>query len=261
LMIPLFLAIPIGQKMAWKRGDLLGAVQRLWWIAALAIIIAMAVSFVLGGGPVLALAGIALGFYLVIGALDELVDRALRAGFAQIGSRLRAIPRSVFAMAIAHAGAGIMVLGIAATAFEQEKIVSMKPGETISIGAYTLVLNGLATETGPNYNSMVARFSLRDQTGVVAELAPAKRMYIGRQMPTSEVARYQHGFSEVYLAIGETSEGSRVDLRAYDKPFVLLIWLGPLLMAIGGMLSLSDRRLRVGAPKRAARPAPPVAVG
>ena len=261
LMIPLFLAIPIGQKMAWKRGDLLGAVQRLWWIAALAIILAMAISFALGGGPVLALAGIALGFYLVIGALDELVDRALRAGFAQIGSRLRAIPRAVFAMAIAHAGAGVMVLGIAATAFEQEKIVSMKPGETIPLGGYTLVLNGMATETGPNYTSMVARFSLRDHAGVVAELAPAKRMYVGRQMPTSEVARYQHGFSEVYLAIGETSEGNRVDLRAYDKPFVLLIWLGPLLMAIGGMLSLSDRRLRVGAPRRVARPTPPVAVG
>jgi len=258
LMIPLFVVIPIGQKLAWKRGELLGAVQRLWWIAALAIVIAAGLGFAMRGGPVMALAGIALGLYLVIGALDDLVDRALRAGVANIGSRLRAIPRSVFAMAIAHAGAGVMVLGIAATAFEQEKIVSLKPDESVALGTYTLTLNGFAPETGPNYTSMVARFSLRDGTGVIAELAPAKRMYIGRQMPTSEVARYRHGFSEVYLAIGETSEGSRVDLRAYDKPFVLLIWLGPLFMAVGGLLSLSDRRLRVGAPRRAARGAQPM---
>ena len=258
LMIPLFVVIPIGQKLAWKRGDLLGALQRLWWIAALAIVVAAGVGFAMQGGPIMALAGIALGLYLVVGALDDLVDRALRAGVANIGSRLRAIPRSVFAMAIAHAGAGIMVLGIAATAFEQEKIVSLKPGESVPLGAYMLTLNGFAPETGPNFTSMVARFSLRDGTGVVAELAPAKRIYIGRQMPTSEVGRYRHGFSEVYVAIGETSEGSRVDLRAYDKPFVLLIWLGPLFMAIGGLLSLSDRRLRVGAPRRTARGAQPM---
>lgn len=256
LMIPLFIAIPIGQKLAWKRGSLAGAVQRIWWALALALVMTAGVTFIIGGGPVLALAAIALGLYLVFGALDELVDRAWRGGSSMVSARLRAIPRSVYAMVIAHAGAGIMVLGLAGTAFEQERIMAVKPGQTITLGGYLLTFKGMTNQPGPNYEATAARFELRDGAALVAELAPAKRVYIGRQMPTSETARYRHGFSEVYLAIGEVQDDSSVDLRAYDKPFVLFIWLGPLIMGIGGMLSLSDRRLRVGAPRQAQRAKP-----
>lgn len=261
LTIPLFVAIPVGQKLAWKRGGFLGTLSRLWWSAALALIFAGVIAYARGGGPILAHLGIALGIYAVLGALDELRERAMRGGIANAPSRLLAIPRPVVAMAWAHAGVGLMVIGIAYTAFESEKIVSMKPGETIGLGAYTLSFEGTAPEAGPNFNAMTARFSLRDGAGLVAELAPAKRVYVGRQMPTSEVARYRYGLSEIYLAIGETSESGRVDLRAYDKPFVLLIWLGPILMALGGLLSLSDRRLRVAAPRRAEQAKQPYATG
>ncbi len=251
LMIPLFLAIPVGQKLAWKRGDFAGAMSRLWWVLALAVVGAAAVSFAVSGGPVMALAGIGLGFFLIFGAFDDLLDRAARGGWGRFMPRLLAIPRANVAMVLAHAGAGLMVLGISATAFEKEKIISVKAGETFQLAHHSLTLNGLTTQTGPNYNALVARFTLRDGAGApIAELNPAKRVYVGRQMPTSEVARYREGFSEVYLAIGETSGGERVDLRAYYKPYVLLIWLGPVLMAFGGLLSLSDRRLRVGAPRR-----------
>jgi len=249
LMIPLFLAIPLGQKLAWKRGDLLGAAQRLWGAALLAVIATALIAYVIKGGPVLALLGIGLGLYLVFGALDELVERAFRGGRGAVGSRWRAIPRAVHAMVIAHVGAGIMVLGLAATAFEKEQILAVRPGQNIVLGKFVLSFNGMGMEKGPNYSSTVARFTLRDGTGLAVEMAPAKRVYVGRQMPTSETARYQYGLSEVDLAIGETNDGA-VDLRAYDKPFVLLIWLGPLIMAIGGAISMSDRRLRVAAPTR-----------
>ncbi|WP_284178659.1 heme lyase CcmF/NrfE family subunit [Rhabdaerophilum sp. SD176] len=254
LMVPLFLAIPFGQKLAWKRGDLLGASQRLWICMALGVVGAAISAYAAGGGPVLALAGIGLGIFLVLGALDDLLDRGLRGGIGMIGARLRAIPQSITAMALAHAGAGLMVIGISATAFETEKIAAMKPGETLALDGYTLRLEGIGPVTGPNYNAIAAEFSLRDPAGTeLARLRPAKRVYIGRQMPTSEVGRYRHGLSEIYLAIGETSDGQHVDLRAYHKPFVLLIWLGPLLMSIGGILSLLDRRLRIGVPARRAR--------
>ncbi|MCA0405266.1 MAG: heme lyase CcmF/NrfE family subunit [Proteobacteria bacterium] len=251
LMLPIFLLIPIGQKLAWKRGNLLGAVQRLF-VALLAGVAAAAVlAFVYHGAPVLALAAFALGAWLIIGSFDEMVDRATRGGKGMVLARLRAIPASVYAMVLAHVGVGIMVLGIAATALETEKVVAMKPGETLSLGRFTVQLRGFANENGPNYTSAVARFTLSDSTGVLAELSPGKRVFVGRQMPTSEVGRYRYGLSEVYLAIGESSDDGRVDLRAYDKPLVLLIWLGPLLMSIGGMISLLDRRMRVGAPVRA----------
>jgi cytochrome c-type biogenesis protein CcmF len=256
LMIPLFLAIPIGQKLAWKRGDLAGVVQRLWWVLALALVLTAGVAFVAGGGPVLALLAVALGLYLVFGAFDELVARASRGTGARIGARLLAIPRSVVAMVLAHAGAGVMVLGLSGTAFEQERILAVQPEQTITLGDYLLTFKGMANVPGPNYTATAARFELRDGTRLIAELAPARRAYVGRQMATSETARYRHGLSEIYLAIGEAQEDGSVDLRAYNKPFVLLIWLGPLIMGIGGMLSLSDRRLRVGAPRQASRGKP-----
>ena len=254
LMVPLFIAIPFGQKLAWKRGDLLGTAQRLWASLAIALVGVAVAAYAAGGGPVLALAGIGLGIFLVLGALDDLLDRALRGGIGRIGSRIAAIPQSITAMALAHAGAGLMVIGISATAFETEKIAGMKPGETLALDSYTLRLERIGPITGPNYNAIAAEFSVRDASGTLLEtLRPAKRVYIGRQMPTSEVGRFRHGLSEIYLAIGETSDGQHVDLRAYHKPFVLLIWLGPLLMAIGGVLSLLDRRLRIGVPARRAR--------
>jgi cytochrome c-type biogenesis protein CcmF len=257
LMVPLFLAIPFGQKLAWKRGDLLGASQRLWVSLALALGGLAIVIYAAKGGPVLALAGIALGLFLVFGALDDLVDRATRGGRGQVFNRLRGIPQSIVAMTLAHAGAGLMVIGISATAFETEKILAMKPGETVTLDGYSLSLEGIGPIAGPNYNAIAASFTLRDPAGVVLDtLRPAKRVYIGRQMPTSEVARFRHGLSEIYLAIGETSDGQHVDLRAYHKPYVLLIWLGPLLMSIGGLLSLFDRRLRIGVPARRARMTP-----
>jgi cytochrome c-type biogenesis protein CcmF len=196
--------------------------------------------------------------WLVLGSLDEWVERSLRGGAGNALARFMGIPASVHAMVLAHIGVGIMVLGLAATALETEKVVAMRTGETLSLGRFTVQLRGFANETGPNYTSAVARFDLRDETGVIAQLSPGKRVFVGRQMPTSEVARYHYGLSEVYLAIGEASEDGRVDLRAYDKPFVLLIWLGPLIMSIGGIVSLFDRRMRVGAPSRG-KARPPVA--
>lgn len=254
LMIPLFLAIPFGQRLAWKRGDLYAVALRFWMASALALVIGAMVAYVAGGGPVLALLGITLGIFLTLGSLDDIRERAMRGGMAGAWSRLFGLPRSFVATALAHAGAGLMVIGISATAFEQEKIGTFAIGEHVKLGRYVATLRVIEPYTGPNYTSMAARFTIRDEAGaVVGELAPAKRVYVGRQMPTSEVGRMRVGLSELYLAVGETSTGDRIDLRAYWKPYVLLIWLGPLLMSIAGVLSLTDRRFRVGAPQRAKR--------
>ncbi len=251
LLVPLFLLIPIGQKLAWKRGSFLGAAQRLMLALVLALVAAALLGYALHGGPMLALVGFTLGAWLIFGSLDEIIARALRGGMRVFWLRLFGIPAAVYAMALAHMGVGLTVLGVSATALETEKVVAMKTGDTLMLGQFTLQLRGFSNESGPDYTALVARFNLSDASGVLAGLAPGKRVYIGRQMPTSEVARYRYGLSEIYLAIGETSAEGRVDLRAYDKPFVLLIWLGPLVMALGGIVSLLDRRMRVGAPARA----------
>lgn len=253
LMLPLFVAIPFGQRLAWKRGDLLGVTQRMGFAIGLSLIVTLIAAYRIGGGPALAIVAIGLGLFILVASLDEIRERAMRGGASGAFSRLIGLPRSFLATALAHAGVGLMVIGIAFTAFEKEAILSMKPGDSVKLGEYTLTLRGIAPYTGPNYTATVARFAVHDGTRDVAELRPAKRMYVGRRMPTSEVGRHRVGFSEVYVAIGETSDGNHVDLRAYWKPFVTLIWLGPALMALAGLLSLTDRRVRVGAPRPAAR--------
>jgi cytochrome c-type biogenesis protein CcmF len=253
LMLPLFLAIPFGQRLAWKRGDLLGVTQRMGFALGISVVATLIAAYQINRGPVLAVVVIGLGIFILVASVDEIRERAMRGGAKGALQRLIGLPRSFVATALAHAGVGIMVIGIAFTAFEKETILSMKPGESVMLGEYTLTLHGIAPMTGPNYHATVARFTVHDGAREVAELRPAKRVYPGRRMPTSEVGRYRLGFSEVYVAIGETSDGSHVDLRAYWKPFVTLIWLGPALMAFAGLISLTDRRLRVGAPRAAAR--------
>jgi cytochrome c-type biogenesis protein CcmF len=260
LMVPLFLAIPFGQRLAWKRGDLPGVAQRLWGVTLLALAGAILVAAFAQGGPVLALAGIALGFYLTFGALDDLRERAMRGGRAEALRRFFTLPRSFVATSLAHAGAGLMILGIAATGFEEERIVTLAPGQSVDLAGYVLLFENTKMVRGPNYTALAAQFRLVGH-GVQVDLAPAKRTYIGRQMPTSEVARYTTGLSQVYLAIGETSTNGQVDLRAYWKPYVLLIWLGPALMGFAGLLSLSDRRIRIGAPARPKVKAQPIPQG
>ncbi len=196
---------------------------------------------------------IGLGIFILLASLDEIRERAMRGGSSGAFRRLIGLPRTFIATALGscrcrhHGNRNCLhCLREGGDPLDEAR----RERETRRLHAD---LRGISPHTGPNYTSTVARFTVHDGTREVAELRPAKRMYIGRQMPTSEVGRHRVGFSEVYVAIGETSDGNHVDLRAYWKPFVTFIWLGPALMAFAGLISLSDRRLRVGAPRVAAR--------
>jgi cytochrome c-type biogenesis protein CcmF len=148
---------------------------------------------------------------------------------------------------------GICVIGIvSASAFQLETIASVKPGGTVEVGGYTLLYGGSAPATGPNYREERAVFTASRGGSARFQLRPAKRFYTARQTTTTEAAIRTIGFSQLYLSIGDRTEDGGQAVRATYKPMVTWIWLGALVMAFGGLLSLSDRRLRVGAPRRAA---------
>ncbi|HEX2215741.1 MAG TPA: cytochrome c-type biogenesis CcmF C-terminal domain-containing protein, partial [Xanthobacteraceae bacterium] len=154
--------------------------------------------------------------------------------------------------ALAHFGVGVMLLGIVGeTQWGAERIVSIKPGETVAIERYELTFEGLTPHTGPNYRELAAKLTVRRGVDIVGVIEPAKRVFAARQTTTSEAALLTRGLSQLYASVGDTAEDGSTVLRLYYKPLVLLIWLGPLLMVLGGLLSLSDRRLRIGAPKPA----------
>jgi cytochrome c-type biogenesis protein CcmF len=254
LFIPLLLAVPLGPLMPWKRGDLLGVAQRLLGAAAVACVAIAVVFAMTSGGPVLAPFGIGLAVFVMLGAVTDLVERTglLRIPFATALARARGLPRSAFGTMTAHFGLGISLLGIVcASAWGTEKIVSVKPEATVSLRSYDLTFDGMMTRHGANYRELAAKFTVRQGGNVIGVMEPSKRTFASRQSSTNEAALMTRGVSQLYLSLGDPNEDGSIAVRLYHKPLVLLIWLGAVAMFLGGALSLSDRRLRVGAPKPA----------
>ncbi|MFL5075094.1 MAG: heme lyase CcmF/NrfE family subunit, partial [Microvirga sp.] len=254
LFLPLLVAVPFGPLMAWKRGDLLGAGQRLFGALALAIL-AVAASFAIAGAKsMLAPFVIGLAFFVMAGAVSELAERTqlFRLPAASALARARGLPRSAWGTALAHFGLGVSLLGIVCeTQWGAERIASVKPGQTLELRGYELRFDGLEERQGPNYRELAGRFTVSRNGETIAVMEPAKRSFPARENATTEAALMTRGFSQLYLSLGDPGSDGAINVRLYHKPLVLLIWLGAVVMALGGALSLSDRRLRVGAPKPA----------
>ena len=254
LMVPLLIAVPFGPLLAWKRGDLYAACQRLAF-ALLAVFMIMVIGLALSGtARALSLFGIALAAWLIVGALSDVAFRIkfARVPLAESARRARHLPRSAFGVMLAHAGLGITVLGIVASStWNAELIKSMKPGQTVEIAGRAVTMDGFLPISGGTYTGTAVRFTVRSGGAAIATLKPEKRFYSVQATPTTETALATFGFSQLYVALGDIGSDGTTVVRLYFKSLVTLIWLGAVVMALGGALSLSDRRLRVGAPKPA----------
>jgi cytochrome c-type biogenesis protein CcmF len=259
IILPLLLLVPVGPFLAWKRGDIGLALRRL----RLALGLALAVGFVVFAlnvrGPWLAPVGMAVAAWLVFGALTDLAARIalFKVPFGDSMRRLAGLPRAALGGALAHAGVGVMVAGIIAMSlWRTEVIVALKPGESADVGRYTVTFTGEAPLTGPNYTGRVGTFLVKQGGHEVAILRSEKREFRPSGMPTTEVGLYQTLLGDVYVVMGDTTTDGARAMRFYHNPFVNFIWAGAAIMFVGGLLSLSDRRYRVGAPKRAIQAQP-----
>ena len=255
LFVPLLVAVPFGPLLAWKRGDLLGAAQRLI-AAGIAALFVMAVVWAwTRGGSTFAPLAIGLALFVIVGAVIDIAERIglFRLPFGLALRRARGLPRSAWGTMLAHAGVGIALIGIVCeTSWNSENIRTMKPGDVTSIAGYSLKLESLTPRQGSNYREMAANFSVLVDGRVIDTMSPSKRNFTTRSgASTTEAALLSRGASQLYISLGDIATDGSIAVRIYHKPLVLLIWLGPVFMAFGGMLSLSDRRLRVGAPKPA----------
>jgi cytochrome c-type biogenesis protein CcmF len=253
MMIPLVLAAAVGPLLAWKRGDLLAALQRLWLAGIAAALAALATLWLKGVaiGPVI---GMALAAWLGIGALTEWAERTrlLRAPLGESVRRARHLPRAAYGMTLAHLGVAVLVAGVtASTAWKEERVLRMKPGDSVEIAGTTLTLEDVEPVVGPNYTAMQGRFVT--ERGAV--LTPQRRSYWVQGTVTTEAAIRTSGLADLHAVVGEGDGTAGWVVRLYHQPLVPWIWAGALMMVVGGLLSLSDRRLRVGAARRAAAPA------
>ena len=252
LLATIFLT-PFGFSLAWKRGDLLGVAQRLAVALAGGVATLVAVLAVTRGGPVLAPIAAALAVFVMLGSLSEVYARAFRGGATLSAAlhRARGLPLSYWGGTLAHFGVGVVALGLAATGFGAETIVSLHPGSPTEVGPYRVTFEKVVARAGPNYQETAAQLAISRDGQPVTTLEPARRHFGVREMSTTEASIATLHFGQLYTSIGEPAADGSVPLRLYWKPLVTLIWLGALLMAAGGALSLADRRLRVGAPARA----------
>jgi cytochrome c-type biogenesis protein CcmF len=245
----LFAAMSLGPVLSWKRAELWPALQKLWWAALIAFVIGIVAE--LGFSAGLASLGFAAATWLIFGAFAELVERVrlFRIPFSSVRARFAAQPMAVWGSAIAHAGMGITVAGIAGMTLAASTIVAVHPGDTVKLGGYQWTLLGLRNEPGPNYTARVADIRVSEDGHEVAMFHPSRRLFTVQRTTVTDTAIQTNGLRDLYAVLGEERDGAAV-LRLHVNPLAPWIWFGALVMAAGGALSLADRRLRVGAPAR-----------
>jgi cytochrome c-type biogenesis protein CcmF len=253
IMAPLLVILPFGPFLAWKRGDLVAVCQRLALAGGIALFLAILLAMLGGAAVSLTPIGLLLGFWVALGAIAELIDRA-QLGRVSLGKSMRrlfGLPRTAWAVAIAHFGLGVTVIGIvAATSWESEAVTTMAPGRSLDIAGYAVAFDRVDRIDGPNYVADRGVFTITAPGGETRSVHPERRAYKASGMPTTEAAIETYGFSQLYLQLGEPGDSGQV-VRIWYKPYVTLIWLGCVIMAFAGVLSLTYRRLRVGAPRPA----------
>ncbi|MFC0245252.1 heme lyase CcmF/NrfE family subunit [Falsochrobactrum ovis] len=260
LMIPLLIAVPFGSLLAWKRGDLYAVSQRLMTAFGLALLVTAIVLWQSHAQSIFAAFGIGLAAWLIFGSLTDLV---LKAGIGKVSAakafaRFKGLPRSAFGTALAHMGLGITLIGIVSvTTFGTENVLVMKPGDETSIAEYSLRFEGMRPITGSNFTENQGSFTLYAPNGRdLGVIEPSKRFFPARQMPTTEAGIRTLGFSQIYAALGDDVGDDSIVVRLWWKPYVTLIWYGAVVMMLGGIISLADRRLRVGAPAKQRKKSP-----
>ncbi|HUD50650.1 heme lyase CcmF/NrfE family subunit [Parvibaculum sp.] len=253
LMVPLFCLVPLGPLLKWKRSDLVAATERLMGAAFAAVVVTLVVLAVQTRGPWLAALGMGLATWLVAGAFFELAWRIglFSVPLAESFRRARRLPRASWGMALAHGGLGIVVAGIVGmTAWRQELVTALKVGESAELAGYTLTLEQVGMRQGPNYEALVGVIRVTRDGREVALMLPEKRRFPVERQEKTEAAIRTTGFSDLYLVIGDDNGQGAWTLRAYENSLAPWIWAGAVIMTFGGVVSLMDRRYRVGAPSK-----------
>ena len=236
IMIPLLVLMGIGPWTSWKNSNLLDVIKRLWIAVLVAVIAAALIPFVMGEFTWLSSLGFLLAFWVIASGVLQIIRQA-KAGKPT---------RSFIGMQVAHLGIAVFVIGVTMVgAYQEEKDVRMLAGESVSVGGYDIQLKSVSAVPGPNYKAMQGTFLLTRNGKLEATMYPEKRSYFSSTMPMTEAAIDAGLTRDIYVSLGEELEDKAWAVRVYYKPFVDWIWGGCLLMALGGVLAISDKRYRM----------------
>jgi len=236
IMIPLLVLMGIGPWTSWKNTNLLTVIQRLWLAGLVAVIAGVTIPLIMGEFTWLAGLGFLLAFWVIGSGCMQIARQA----------KLGKPTRSFMGMQTAHLGIAVFVIGVTMVgAYQEEKDVRMSVGETVAVGGYQIQLQDVRLVPGPNYQAMRGSFLLSKNGKEETILYPEKRSYFSSTMPMTEAAIDAGLTRDIYVSLGEELSDKSWAVRVYYKPFVDWIWGGCLLMALGGVLAMSDKRYRM----------------
>ena len=254
LLLPMLLAMPIGPLLSWKRGDLKGALDRLKFAA----LVTAATVFVtlLAAHTVMAALGLGVAAWLIMGTLTEFSGRTglFRRPWREAWQAARRLPRAAYGMSLAHLGVAVVLIGITGSlAWQSERLLVMRPGQSIELAGYKLRFIGVDENLrGPNYSAERATF-LAEKNGRSSVMQPERRLYDNPPEPKATVAILTNFVSDLYLVLGEPDGKGGHVVHLFHNPLVPWLFFGAVAMVLGGLVSLSDRRWRIGTPRRAVR--------
>jgi cytochrome c-type biogenesis protein CcmF len=243
IMLPLVVLLGIGPMVSWRSGDPRPLVRKIRWLVAGSIILGLAIPLIaMGRTTLMVTAAVSIAAWAILSTAQYLKDR-LEKNKGQKG-----LSAGVYGMVLAHMGIGVFVIGVAlSSAFSVERDIHMKPGENVDINGYIFHLDSVTPSKGPNYNTFMGQVTVTKDGEEVAVLNPEKRTYFVQTMPMTEASIDSGLFRDLYVALADQRQGGGWDLRVYHKPFQVWIWLGPFMMAFGGLLAAIDRRYRTSA--------------
>ncbi len=249
LMIPLVMMMGLGPIARWKQASLPDIWQRVRWALAASMLIALLLPLVLGKWTPLIALGLLLAAWIITTSLLDLRKRMGNVG--TLWQRCKNPTRSYYGMQLAHIGIAVFIIGVTLVkGYETERDVRMDVGDTVEAGGYVFRFDGVSEQEGPNYVASQGRVSVSKDGKPVTELHPEKRQYNASGMPMTEAAIRTGLLGDLYVSLGEPiPDTSAWAVRVYIKPFVDWIWFGCLLMALGGVVAISDRRYRIHARK------------
>jgi len=258
LMVPMIFLMGLGPIARWKKADLPDMASRMKWAAAVSLVMALILPFVMGEWFALTSLGFALAFWVfssIVVSMSERLRKTAGSGSGKsLFARIIALPNAYLGMNIAHVGIAVFIMGVTmVNTYEVEKDMRMEVGDTVTMSGYTFRFDGVTEIEGPNYKASRGQVLVTVDGKTTTVLFPEKRVYFVQTMPMTEAAIDSGLFRDLYVSLGEPVGGGAWSVRVYYKPFVGWIWGGTFLMSIGGIFAISDRRYRLASRKRKAQ--------
>jgi len=247
LMTPALFLMAIGPISRWKKMEVPELVTRLRWAVVVSLVMGLLTPVIMGEWTAIRSLGFTLAFWVMCSVflmLRERVSKSQQSG--NVLQKIVGLPNSFLGMCAAHLGVAIFVIGVTMVkSYQVEQDMRMEVGDTVEMGGYVFQFEGVSRAKGPNYDADRGQVVVKKGGKVVEVLYPEKRVYTVQTMPMTEAA-IDTGFTrDLYVSLGEPVGNGAWSVRVYYKPFVDWIWGGAFIMALGGLLAITDRRYRL----------------